>query len=74
MTATATVKPMAKKGRGQEPQKTTMKVAADVLRKARMVAIHKGEDLFDYTDAILRPRVEADYQRMIRDEAGGAGK
>src|SRR4051794_9811551 len=55
---------------GEQPgKKTTMKVAPDLLRKAKMVAVYKDEDLFDYIESILRPAVDRDYDQMIRDEA-----
>jgi hypothetical protein len=52
-----------------EPKKTTMKVAPDLLRKARMVSLDKGVDLYDYIDTLLRAVVEADYRAMIDREA-----
>jgi hypothetical protein len=53
------------------PAKTTTKVEAGLLRKANIVAIHRGLDLYDYLDGVLRPAVERDYARMIADEAAG---
>jgi len=61
-------------GKQAQPKKTTTKVWAELLRKANMVALHKGIDLFDYVDAILRPAVEADYARMIQAESQGLKK
>jgi hypothetical protein len=68
-------KPMARKktgggeSPGGKPTLTTTKVDADLLRKARMVAIHRNIDLFDYVAAILRPVVERDYDKMIEAES-----
>ena len=44
-----------------------------MLRLANIVAMHKGVDLFDYLDAVLRPVVEEDYQRMLKDETRRVG-
>jgi len=56
----------------EPPRKTTMKVDAELLRKARHVAIYKEIDLFDYIEGLLRPLIEAAYIRMIKDEAAQA--
>jgi hypothetical protein len=48
--------------------KTTTKVYMELLRRARIVAIHREIDLFDYLDGILRPVIDRDYDKMIREE------
>ena len=58
-----------KKKPGKVPSATT-KVAADLHRKARIVALHRGQELFDYLDGLLRAPVERDYERMIKEEGG----
>ncbi len=67
-----------KKTTGEEPaeqpeKKTTMKVAPDLLRKAKMVATYLDKDMFEFVDGILRPAVEEMYDQMIRDESKGKG-
>lgn len=56
---------------GEEPKKTTMKVEPGLLRKAKMVSTYREMEMFDYIDAILRPVVERDYDKMIQTEAKG---
>ena len=74
-TATGVRVPMAKKktdaGKGEDaaPKMTTMKVDVDLIRKARMVAIYRDQDLQAYVEGLLRPAVEKDYDAMIREEA-----
>jgi len=51
------------------PRKTTTKVDAELLRKARHVALYKDVDLYDYIEGLLRPLIEEDYTRMIKREA-----
>jgi len=53
--------------------KTTTKVDVDLLRKARLVAIYRNVDLFDYLEGLLRPLVDVDYARMFRNEATKEG-
>jgi hypothetical protein len=64
---------MAKKtGRSPEPpDKTTVKIPSDLARKARVVAVLRNIDLFDYLEGVLRQCVERDYQRAIDEEAKG---
>ncbi len=50
-----------------------MKVAPDLLRKAKMVATYLDKDMFEFVDGILRPAVEEMYDQMIRDESRGKG-
>ena len=57
----------------ESPRKTTMKVDAELLRKARHVALYKKVDLFNYIEGLLRPLVDADYTCMIRSEADRGG-
>lgn len=79
MASTVLREPMARKkpaeggqGRAEDkPGKTTTKVAADLLRKAKMIATFRDQDLYDYLDGVLRAVVERDYEQMIRGEAGG---
>lgn len=52
-----------------QPEKTTTKVSRDLLTRAKAVANHRGLDLFDYLDRLLRPLVEKDYREYIRTEA-----
>jgi hypothetical protein len=52
-----------------EGDKTTTKVWADIIRKAKMVSTFRGIEMFDYLDAIIRPVITADYEKMIRGEA-----
>jgi hypothetical protein len=56
---------------GPPGKKTTVKLWDDVARKARIVAAIRGEDLFDYLDSIVRPAVERDHKRALKDEAAG---
>jgi hypothetical protein len=68
--------PMANKpGPKRDPKpvvKSTTKVNRDILRKANMVAQHRGIDLYDYVESLLAPAVERDYHRMIKSEADEA--
>ena len=75
MTAQTAREPMSRKRKDGEgrPQKTTTKLDAEVLRKARTVALYRDKELFDYLDAIVRPVVERDYHKMIEEEAKGEG-
>jgi hypothetical protein len=50
-------------------EKTSTKVYAALLRKAKIVATHRVVELFDYLHSLLSPLVEKDYERMIREEA-----
>lgn len=50
---------------------TSMKVNVDVHRRAKMVALHRGIELFDYVHGVLSPVVMRDYEQMIRDESKG---
>lgn len=59
---------------GGVPDTTQTKLARDVHRKAKIVATHKGVELYEYLDAILRPVVDRDFLRMIRDEAREGGQ
>jgi hypothetical protein len=54
---------------GEAPGKTTVKLAEDVARKARIVAAIRGVDLFDYLDSIVRPIIDRDHERAVREEA-----
>jgi hypothetical protein len=64
---------MARKRKGEEApsDKTTVKIPADLARKARVVAVLRNVDLFDYLDGVLRAPVERDYQKAIEEEAKG---
>lgn len=44
--------------------KTTVKLAADLHRKARTVASDLGLDLADYLDQVLRPIVEKAHKAL----------
>jgi hypothetical protein len=64
---------MARKKGGAPERKITVKVAEDLHRKMGVLAAHRGIDLYDYHDSILRPVVERDYARMIREESEQEG-
>jgi hypothetical protein len=61
--------PMGRKRKPGKVPTATAKVAADLHRKVKMIATHRGVEMFDYLDALLRPAVERDFERMLR-EAG----
>jgi hypothetical protein len=60
-------KTVAAESGGESEKKTSLKVSPDLLRKARMVSLHKDLEMFAYIDALLRPLVERDYARMIQE-------
>lgn len=70
VTSTAQGRQMAKKKLADQdgPEKSNTKMDNTILRKARMVALQRDMDLFDYLDGIVRAVVERDYARMIADE------
>lgn len=43
-------------------EKMTTKIEKGLLKKARIVAITRGIDLFEYLDSVLRPTVEKDHK------------
>jgi hypothetical protein len=53
-----------------EPSKVTIKIKADLHRKARTVASHRDVELIDYIDELLRPLVEKHYADMAREIQG----
>jgi hypothetical protein len=60
-------------GRKKKPGKVataTTKIAADLHRKVKAMCAHRKVDMFDYLDAVLRPVVERDWERLIREERG----
>lgn len=62
---------MGKKATDRPEDKTTTKVATDVLRKLRIVADHRGVDLFDLLDSVLRPVAAKLYEDFLAEETGG---
>jgi hypothetical protein len=63
-----------KRKEGERPpgqKKTTTKVDAELLRKARMVALFREVDLFDYIDGMIRGPIERDYEQMFREGKKG---
>jgi hypothetical protein len=79
--STALSEPMAKKRSaegqsGKEPgkvAKTTTKVRAELIRRAKTVASFRDQDLFDYLDQILSASIDRDYGRIVKaDQEGGA--
>ena len=65
--------PMAKKTKVEEddsqPTRTaTTKIDPELKRKAKVVATHKGLELGEYIDRVLRATVEGDYRRMFQQE------
>jgi hypothetical protein len=67
MTVATLGKPMARKRGGTPGKKVTVKVPEDLHRKMGVLAAHRGIDLYDYLASIIRPVVERDYARMIRE-------
>jgi hypothetical protein len=67
---TAEVQTM-KKGSAQaedKPRDTVpVKIDRELHRKLKMLALSKGKELYEYLDGVLRPGVERDYKRLIRD-------
>ncbi len=58
---------MPRKKKEPQEEKTTMKVNKSKLRRANIVALHLGIDLFDYIDAIITPAIDKDYDQMHSD-------
>lgn len=62
------VKPKKPSSEGELPlRKTTTKVDAELLRKANSIASIRGIDLYELIDGILRPPIEEEYKRRVRD-------
>ena len=51
--------------------RVTTNVDPGILRKAKIVATDRRVEMFDYLDSILRPVIERDYDKFIKDESGG---
>jgi hypothetical protein len=65
-------KPVGRKPKGDAqppPDKKNVKVRADLHRKMAMVAVHRGIDIIDYMEGLLRGPVERDFEQMIREES-----
>lgn len=65
MTAVLEIEPMTQ----SRPDRTeaSTKIPADLLQKAKHVAIYKGGKLGEYLESILRGPVEKDYARMVKE-------
>jgi hypothetical protein len=50
---------------------TSAKVYSDLMRMANMLAQHKGVTVFDVIDGYLRPAIERDHAKMIKELAKG---
>ena len=49
----------------------TVRVDADILRKARIVAAIKGLSLAEYLSEVLRPAVDREHAELVTEEAKG---
>jgi hypothetical protein len=58
-----------KKKNDPRGETTTTRVFERLLQKARMVSLHRGMDLLDFLDGILRPVVDREYEKMRRELA-----
>ena len=67
-TAVAKKTAQSKPKENGDGDQVTLKVKRSLLRKAKMVAIHRDMDLFDYTDATFGAAVQRDYEAMLREE------
>ena len=54
-----------------KPKTVTTKLSADLHKKVRLLVAHRGVEMFDYLDALLRPAIERDYDRVVRELGGG---
>ncbi len=52
----------------KSPPTKTVRIHADIERKAGAIAKFRGIDLSDYLSEILRPRVKADFREMKDDD------
>ena len=57
-------KPQASGGSSDGSAKTTVKLKADLHRKARTVASDLGIELWEYLDQVLRPIVEKAHKAL----------
>lgn len=60
---------MKEKKEKRRPVSTTTRIDVELVRKAKIVAIWRDMELFEYLDAILRPVVQGDYEHRLREEA-----
>lgn len=63
MTRTMT---MPRSSDGGKAEKTTTKVDKQLIKMARQVAIERGMELFDYLEGIIRPVIERDHAKWVR--------
>ena len=62
--------PMAKsKGRPARPggEGTVVRLASDLVRKAKYLAAQKGVALSDYLSDLLRPAIDKDFRKAARE-------
>lgn len=52
---------------------TTVKLETELVRKARVIVAIRDVLLVDFLSDALRPIVERDYERAVRDAAAGKG-
>jgi hypothetical protein len=76
MPVTAETRPVAKKKppESEPTRKTTTKVDEELIRKAKSIASIRGIDLYELIDGLLRPPIEEEYRRRVRDDKEGGGK
>lgn len=51
-----------------------MRVAADLLQKLRVVAVHRGVMLGELVDPVLRPWVETEFKRAVQEMTESVGQ
>ncbi len=54
----------------QRDGKTTTKVRAALIWKAKTVAAYRHLDLFDYLDQLLTPLIDREFSETVRDRKG----
>jgi hypothetical protein len=77
MSAGVKAKPMAKsKGRPGKPggEGTVVRIASDLVSKARYLAAQKGVPVSDYLSDILRPVIDREFKKAGREFLEGGEK
>jgi hypothetical protein len=63
-------RPMAKsKGRPARPggEGSVVRIASDLVHKAKYLAAQKGISLSDYLSDLLRPAIDKDFKKAVRE-------
>lgn len=62
---------MPRQPKDDQPGVVPVKMSRELHRKAKMVALSKDMELYEYLDSLLRPTIEREHKQLFRGKAEG---